>query len=222
MKRHIDYQRMVACQGSLEVADSIRLTKHLERCARCRDRRESYARQSMLLRNGACAMPPPGIRRTVLAALDGADVSQHTHRLFWQRRRAIGAAVLATVLVLGGLETPLPRVVAETLGYPGAEPQAISGHACQDGVALLRYAKLLQSPSAYDPGPHGAYHGATGTAEAARLIHPIWYVMRDDGGGISAGACESGVATADTEIGFNPDNGTQLHVFGRLKDSQQP
>lgn len=222
MRRHKNYQLMVACEGPRTAHDQAALAGHLERCENCRQRVDEYAEQVVTIRSLPREQPSPQIRRTVLAKWNERGSVQHPRRHVVTKRTGIRIVFAATLLGAVTANTPLPGVVAGALGIGKSPTYAAVGVKCNaDGAALLRYAKILNGPSDYNPGPHGVYNQATGQQAAAKLLHPVWYVMSDNGQGIATASCQN-VSTADTEIGFNPDTHTQLHVWGVLRDPSNP
>lgn len=80
----------------------------------------------------------------------------------------------------------------------------------------IRYSRILSSPSEFDPGSKGQYLEDIGRQAAADLVEPVWYVLEDDGGGVTTGGSEGRYRT--TRVGFNQDNRTELYVSGKVKD----
>lgn len=222
MRRHRDYQLMLACQDARSAGDARALAKHLTRCDDCRLRAAGYAKQSEVIRSMPRERPSPRVRQAVLAAWHERDAFASRPRRRLTVRIGLAAIVAAAVLGAASANTPIPGAIAGALGIGSAPTGTVNGVQCNvDGAALLHHATILKVPSDYNPGPHGIYNRATGQEMAAKLLHPTWYVMSDNGGGISSAACKN-VSTEDTEIGFNPDSHTQLHVWGVLRNPSNP
>lgn len=222
MKRHRAYRVMLAAEDWFPVAERPDLVCHLATCAACRARARAYAEQAAAcapLRHG---LPPAGLWDAVLAYADGQAVKGHRRRRPYSLRVVSCAGVLAMVVAAVAVNQPVSRVAANSSGDTTGGNRVSAPFRCdQDGIALLLYKEILHSPAEFDPGPRGQYLEPVGQEAAARLVHPIWYVAY--GNSVDTGSCgDADITTVDTQVGFNPDNNTTLHVFGRLKNGIAP
>lgn len=215
---HQQYRIMVACSDTLSVKKRSALEKHLVRCPECRDRATVYADHVAAIRQLRSEYPPGSLRQTVLAYAEMMPTIRRSRWSFLSAAVALRLTAVFIVLAAALVNTPLPRAVAHYLG--GATPMGVDGVGCdQDGIARLSDGLVIASPADFNPGPHGVYNNATAREDASKLVHPIWYVL--DGGPVATGVCGA-APTLDVEVGYNPDNHTELHVFGRLKPGAQP
>jgi Clp amino terminal domain, pathogenicity island component len=92
----------------------------------------------------------------------------------------------------------------------------------EDGLPVPAAARILSSPSEFDPGPHGAFHETTSQEYAEKFERPIWYELSDYAGGFVMGTpvLNEMERAMIVMVGLNPDKRTALFIYGRLKPGQ--
>jgi hypothetical protein len=137
-------------------------------------------------------------------------------------QRATRCSVSVAALALGGVvtNTPLPHVIAQTLGWESPDTFNAAGLRCfKEGYGISRHYTILQSPHQFDTGPNGSFNQGAMQMVSDDLDHPIWFVY--DGGGLLEGSCRAGpVTTESIEVAINPDANTQLIAVGIKKGTE--
>lgn len=135
MKRHEQFDEMLARRSELTAAEEMRLQDHLLGCPDCRATAAAYAEQRLLLRAMPMADPPPVLRARVLQEVSrpqpapGIRFRLPSPFVFMAPAAGVLAAAVLLIALLHRPQATAPTAVVHTFSTPAplSNPYAYSG-----------------------------------------------------------------------------------------------